>query len=250
MRNQLILSVGSNKLQFADHSGHVPARDDFPIRVAHAAEYIGTASNHVYTAIGLNFEVEAKSAGEELPSQALLQRFVKEEALKGTGYDAVGASARLWYAAHDRIHDLRIEPRGNLYDARTYYAGLSTQIVLEGVLPSPEWLSHLLKEVYDDFHRGLDNCSRFKGKLTAMMQVLNSNTELSGTNQEEQLNPGHLFRSRITPAKLDVSVERAPRPQPRTSCVWPDGLHRTCTPTRRLTKVAEAAPRESCGCFT
>lgn len=151
MRNQLILSVGSNKLQFADHSGHVPARDDFPIRVAHAAEYIGTASNHVYTAIGLNFEVEAKSAGEELPSQALLQRFVKEEALKGTGYDAVGASARLWYAAHDRIHDLRIEPRGNLYDARTYYAGLSTQIVLEGVLPSPEWLSHLLKEVYDDF---------------------------------------------------------------------------------------------------
>lgn len=49
-----------------------------------------------------------------------------------------------------------------------------------------------------------------------MMQVLNSNTELSGTNQEEQLNPGHLFRSRITPANWMYrwSVHQGPSPEP------------------------------------
>ncbi len=155
MRSQLIVTIGPNRIQFGDASGEEPAREDFPDRVTQAAEYIRSLSGQVYTAVGLNFDVEWEPDHEDLPSKAMLDRFVKEGTLKDTGYDAIGASARLWYVARDRIYDLRIEPMGNQYDGRNYFAHLNVHIGLEGETPSAEWLSRALKEEYGDFMRVL-----------------------------------------------------------------------------------------------
>ena len=155
MRSQLIVTIGPSILEFGDASGEEPAREDFPNRVAQAAEYIGSLSNQVYTAIGLNFGIESEPDTEDLPSKVMLDWLVKEDALKDTGYDVIGASARLWYVARDRMHDLRIEPRGNQYDGRNYFAHLNVHIELEGEMPSAEWLSQALKEEYADFMRVL-----------------------------------------------------------------------------------------------
>ena len=153
MRNQLTVTISSNRLVFDDGSGEEPAREDFPSRVAQAAEYIGRQSNQTYGAVGLNFGIESEPHDKELPSHVMLDRLVKEDMLRDTEYDIVGASARLWYVARDRIHDLRIEPRGNQYDGRIYFAGLSVRVVLQGNMPSAEWLSQALNEEYSDFKR-------------------------------------------------------------------------------------------------
>ena len=155
MRNQLTVTINSNRLVFGDASGEEPAREDFPGRVAQAAEYIGRQSSQIYTTIGLNFEIESESDDKELPSHVMLDRLVREDTLNDTEYDLVGASARLWYVAHDRLHDLRIEPRGNQYDGLMYFAGLSVRIMLEDKWPSAEWLSQALNEEYGDFERVL-----------------------------------------------------------------------------------------------
>ena len=155
MRNQLTVTISPNRLVFVDASGGAPARTDFPARVAEAAEYIGRQSDQSYSAVGLNFEIELEAEDEELPSRVMLFRLVKEDALAGTGYEAIGASARLWYVARDRIHDLRIEPRGNQFDGREYFAQLSVNMALEVEGDSGEWLSQALNEEYSDFRRVL-----------------------------------------------------------------------------------------------
>ena len=155
MRNQLTININPNRLVLGDASGDEPARKDFPGRVARIAEYVGQQSNQTYIAVGLNFDIELVSDDDELPSKAMLDWHVKEEVLKGTGCDVVGASARLWYVARDRMHDLRIEPRGNQYDGRDYFVHLNVHIVLEGDLPSAEWISQALDEEYSHLIRVL-----------------------------------------------------------------------------------------------
>ena len=155
MRNQLTVTISPSRLVFVDASGDAPARTDFSARVAQAAEHIGRQSDQTYSAVGLNFEIELEPDDQELPSRAMLFRFIKEDALAGTGYQAVGASARLWYAAHDRLHELRIEPRGNQYDGRGYFAYLNVHMVLQGEAPSAGWLSQALNEEYREFLRVL-----------------------------------------------------------------------------------------------
>ena len=113
MRNQLTLTITPSILAFHDVSGEAPAREDFPGRVAQVAGHIGGRSHLTYSMVGLVFEIESKFEEEELPSQAMLRRFVREEALEGTGYTTIGASVRLWYVASERIHGLRVEPKGD-----------------------------------------------------------------------------------------------------------------------------------------
>ena len=155
MRNQLTIAVRSNRLDFDDGSGEMPVRADFPDRVAQTARYIAAQTAQTYAAVGLVFEIEAEPEDEELPSKAVLARFVREDVLGGSGYDAIGASARLWYVARDRLHDLRIEPRGNQYEGRNYFASLSIYLDPGSEVPSTEWLSHALDEEYGDLVRVL-----------------------------------------------------------------------------------------------
>ena len=155
MRNQLIVTIAASKLQFDDRSSEEPVRHDFASRVVSAAEYIGSLSTMTYTAVGLNFDIESKSASEELPSQAVLARLFKDDVFTGTEFNAMGAAARLWYTASNRMYDLRIEPRGNQFDGNNYFAHLNAHIVLEGEMLSAQRLSRALDEEYDGFKRVL-----------------------------------------------------------------------------------------------
>ena len=155
MRNQFIVTIRANRLEFEDHSGDEPVREDFPNRVASVAEYIGHRSSQTYAAIGLNFDIESKPANDELPSRAVLRRLIKEDVLTGTGYSPLGASTRLWYTARNGRYELRIEPRGNQFDSRDYFAHLNAHVVLESELPSAQWLSQALYEEYSEFKKVL-----------------------------------------------------------------------------------------------
>ena len=164
MRNQLTLTITPSILAFGDASGDAPARADFPGRVSRVADYIGNQSHVAYSRVGVVFDIESKPADEALPSQAVLSRFVREEVLEGTGYAAIGASARLWYLARDRLHGLRVEPKGDQPDSGDYYAHLDVQVNLKDELPSTEWLSQTLDEEYRDFLRVLDEVLRPRGR--------------------------------------------------------------------------------------
>ena len=163
MRNQLTVAVRSNRLDFDDGSGEMPARVDFPTRVAQTAGHIATQTAQSYAAVGFVFEIEAEPEDEELPSRAVLDRLVREDVLGGSGYNAIGASARLWYVARDRLHDLRIEPRGNQYEGRNYFASLSVYLDPGNEVPSTEWLVQALDEEYGDFMRVLAQILRPEG---------------------------------------------------------------------------------------
>ena len=151
MRSQLTVDISANRLAFADRSGENPTRADFPGRVASVAEYVGRQSDQIYSAVGLNFEIEWEPDDERLPTKVLLGRIVNEEALMSTGYDIIGASAGLWYVAREVRHHLRVEPRGNQYDASNFYANLNVHMNLENQIPSAAWLSRALDEEYRDF---------------------------------------------------------------------------------------------------
>ena len=126
-------------------------RPDFPDRVARIAEYIKKQSNLSYAAVGFNFHIEAEPKGEELPSEVLLSHLVKEDALRDTGYDVMGASAKFWYAAHNRQYGLRLGPQESRYDGRNYLAHLNVHIGLGDEMPSTAWLSQTLDQEYRDF---------------------------------------------------------------------------------------------------
>ena len=160
MRNQFTITIKPNRLELDDGSDEVPVRTDFPDRAARIAEYIGKQSNQSYTAVGFNFDIEAESEDEELPSKVLLSRLVKEDALGDTGYDIIGASARFWYVVRDRRCDLRIEPRENRYEGRNYFAHLNVHIDMGNEVPSTEWLSQALEQEYRDFIRVLTEILR------------------------------------------------------------------------------------------
>lgn len=151
MRNQLTVSIESNRLQFVDGSGEMPARADFPDRVHRAAEYIGRQSDQTYSAVGFNFDIEAAAAADELPSKVILDRLARREAFKGTRYDVTGAATRFWYGIRDRRYDLRVEPRGNQYESEIYLARLNVHIELGREMTLEEWLSQTLREEYADF---------------------------------------------------------------------------------------------------
>ena len=156
MRNQLALTITSSVLAFRDASGVSPARQDFPGRVAQVAGHVGSQSRLTYSMMGLVFEIERKTADEELPSQVMLRRFIKEEALEGAGYTAIGASVSLWYRARDRLHSLRVEPKGPQHDNLDCFAHVDVQVELNDELPSAKWLALTLNEEYTDFLRVLD----------------------------------------------------------------------------------------------
>lgn len=155
MPSQCIVTISADRLVFRDASGDRPARADFPGRVVQAAEYIGVMSKTPYTGLGLNFGIEAEPDDEKLPSKVLFRRIMKENTLKDTKYNVIGSAVGLWYAAHGRMYDLRIEPRiepgVNQYDGRKYFARLSVHIALESGTPSAEWISQTLNDEYSDF---------------------------------------------------------------------------------------------------
>ncbi|MCY4474424.1 MAG: hypothetical protein OXC83_03190 [Chloroflexi bacterium] len=151
MRNQFVATISANRLQFDDRSEERPARQDFPDRVTRAAEFIGRSSNQAYSAVVIIFEIEASPAINVLPSETMLNLFVKPDVLAGTRYNAMGAAARLWYSADDRTYEFRLEPRGNQYNGRDYFAHLNIGVMLPGTVPSPAWLSRVLYEEYEEF---------------------------------------------------------------------------------------------------
>ena len=156
MRNQLALTISPSVLAFRDGSGEAPARGDFANRVAQVAQHIANQSHLSYSMLGFVFEIESKISDVELPSQIMLRRFVKTEALDGTACDALGASVRLWYRARGRIHSLRVEPKADQHDSRDFFGHVDVQMELGGSLPSSEWLSLTLNEEYRGFLGILD----------------------------------------------------------------------------------------------
>ena len=166
MRNQLTVSIELNRLQFVDGSGEMPARADFPDRVHRAAEYIGRQSDQTYSAVGLNFDIEAAADADELPSKAILNRLARREAFEGTRYGVAGAATRFWYGRHDRRYDLRVEPRGNQYESESYFAHLNVHIELGREKTSEEWLSQTLREEYADFIETLTRILKSREKQT------------------------------------------------------------------------------------
>lgn len=159
MRNQMTVTVNSDRLEFGDGSNEMPARSDFPERVARVAELIARQSGQSYTAVGLNFDIEAAPADGQLPSEAVLERMTIGNGLSSLGYDAIGASTRVWYVAgdkQDRRYDLRIEPRGNQPEGPNYYAHLNIHMGLSrSEVPSAVWLSQVLQQEYGNFVRVL-----------------------------------------------------------------------------------------------
>lgn len=155
MRNQLTVSIESNRLQFVDGSGDKPVRVDFPDRVHRAAEYIGRQSDQIYSAVGLNFDIEAAAVSGELPSKAILDCLARRDAFEGTRYDVAGAATRFWYGRRGRRYDLRVEPRENQHENETYFAHLNVHVELGREMPSQEWLSQTLYEEYVDFMQTL-----------------------------------------------------------------------------------------------
>ena len=159
MLSQCIVTTNPNRLVFRDASGDKPSRPDFPGRVAQATGYISVTSKTPYTGFGINFGIEADSVDGELPSKAIFRRIMKEDTLRGTKYDVMGSAIGLWYSAHGRVYDLRIEPRieygGNQYEGRKYFARLNVQMALESEIPSAEWIAQTLNDEYDDFIRVL-----------------------------------------------------------------------------------------------
>ena len=153
MRNQFAVTIAPNALQFFDRSGEEPARADFAGRVVGVSEQISKLSGLGYAAIDLSFDIESRSASEELPSRVILERLTRDDVLTGTKYRVIGASARLWYTAAERRYDLRIEPRGNQQDGVNYYAHLNAHIMLKGHVPSAQWLSSTVQDEYKDFKR-------------------------------------------------------------------------------------------------
>ena len=151
MQNQITVTIRPNRLDFDDGSAEVPVRPDFPDRAARIAEYIGKQSNLSYAAVGLDFHIEAEPENEELASKVLLSRLVKEDALRDTGYDVMGASAKFWYAAHNKRYGLRLEPQESRYEGRNYLAHLNVHIALGDEVPSTAWLSQTLDQEYRDF---------------------------------------------------------------------------------------------------
>ena len=164
IRNQLIVRVSANRLQFEDHSSEEPARSDFANRAVRATEYIGRLSNLTYTAVGITYEIESSPGNEELPSRAMLNRFIRDDVFIGTKYSAIGATTRLWYTGPDRLYDLRIEPRGNQLDGSNYYALLHAHIELEGDVPSEQWLSGSMQEEYNGFKKVLTEILNPEGR--------------------------------------------------------------------------------------
>ena len=160
MRNQLTVTFSPNTLVFGDGSSEVPVRTDFPERVARIAEYIGLRSGLSYAAVGLNFAIEVEAGDEALPSQAMLGRLVRGDVLQSTGYNALGASVRYWYASSDKWYDLRIEPRGNEYDGPDYFAHLNVHINTGAEMPSAAWLTQALSEEYREYLSSTGWCSR------------------------------------------------------------------------------------------
>ena len=160
MRNQFTATVSTGAVQLEDGSAEVPVRADFAERAAQVAEHIGTQSGHSYSAVGLNFAIEAEPADEALPPAAVLGRLVKRNALEDAGYEPIGASARFWYAARNRRYDLRVEPRGNQPDGRNYFAHLTVHMELTGDAPSSGWLSQALNEEYRNLIRILTDILR------------------------------------------------------------------------------------------
>ena len=65
MRNQFTLTITPSILAFGDASGDVPARADFPGRVARVAGYIGNQSHVAYSRAGFVFDIESKPADHE-----------------------------------------------------------------------------------------------------------------------------------------------------------------------------------------
>lgn len=163
MQNQITVAIRPNRLDFDDGSAEVPVRTDFPDRVAQIAEYIGRQSHLSYAAVGLNFHIEAEPKGEGLPSKVLLSCLVKEDALRDTGYEVMGASARFWYAARNRRYDLRLDPQESRYDGRNYLAHLNVHIGLGDEMPSTEWLSQTLDQEYRDFVKVLTEILKREG---------------------------------------------------------------------------------------
>lgn len=154
MRNQLKLTVSPEKLTFEDGSEGTPVRNDFPHRVAGAAKHISETSGLPFAAIGLTFEVEARSAGDSLPSNAILQGLIKKGIV--SRYGAIGAAVRLWYIAGGLMHSLRLEPRGNQLEGSPYFGHVHVHVELVET-PSGSWLSGALEEAYGDFTRVLTN---------------------------------------------------------------------------------------------
>ena len=151
MRNQLVVAIYPDRAIFRDASGEVPTRDDFPARIASLAEYIAGISDLDYESVEIDFVIEASSNGEELPSAAILDRFVRSDVLRDTDKEAIGATVRLWYVASDRRYEIRIEPRGNEYDGNDYFAHIEVHIFLGGETPSEEWLTRTLRDEYSHF---------------------------------------------------------------------------------------------------
>ena len=164
MRNQLIVKISPTRLEFEDHSSEEPARDDFANRVVNVAQHISRLSSITYTAVGFNFGIESNSANEELPIQAVLKRFIRDDVLLGSKYSMIGAATRLWYTGHRRVYDLRIEPRGNQPDRDVYYALLNAHIELEGNVPTEQWLSLAMQEEYDGFKTILTETLNHEGR--------------------------------------------------------------------------------------
>ena len=159
MRSQLTVAIdfNNNRLEFSDRSTQIPNRADFPARVAMATQYISKQINQSYAVIGFNYEIEWHSEGIERSSSTILEKVVKHDVLKQPLHNVLGASARLWYVLHDKNCDLRIEPRGNQFDAPTFYANLNVYTNLDSEVPSEEWLSQALKQEYQDFLRVLSD---------------------------------------------------------------------------------------------
>ena len=157
MQNQLTVTISPNTIMFSDGSSEEPTRKDFPWRVAQSAEHVRSQGNLVYTHIGLRFETKMSPDSEEgLPSRALMDRLLRDDVLKGTGYDTIGASATLWYTATNRIYELLIGPVGNRYDGSEYFAQLNVRIAMaDNVSATTDWLTQTLAEEYNELERVL-----------------------------------------------------------------------------------------------
>lgn len=165
MIKQCQVVVGQPRIQFADKSEQVPCRSDFCSLVVAMADVVAESNTLVYSAIGLNFDVELDVGLDKRASEVILERFIRREAFSATGYEPSGASVRIWYVAREAPHYLYIEPLANSYDATKYYAHVNIHYAVDGLRREGEWLESRMREEYEDFTRVLS------GMLSAKREV-------------------------------------------------------------------------------
>ena len=151
MAAQIQVKVTPRQIQVHDRSDQQPCKEDFPERAVGVAGYFAKINDSIYRDVGVNFDLSFTRDLDELPSQFILKRAIRDDVFDSIGHVPKGASVRFWYDARGMAHHLYVEPRGNSFEGADFYAHINVNYRAEGDSPTVEWLRETIQTEYQDF---------------------------------------------------------------------------------------------------